>query len=310
MLVSTISQWPALADNQPPPLLKSTFSYTTPPNFEMPLVQVRMNNKLMGTFAIDTGTSNTVVTDKLAEKLGLTPALDFKDGQPYKVEGQLAQGVTLIPMQIANITFTRVDVLVVQEHRLTSVAGQPLNGIIGNNILSLFSIYFDFPRHQMTWYRGGLASDVLKAAGFERASVLPMTLQPDTDDYVVPVQLRQGSKSVQENLLLDTGGGTTTISKKSAQQFNLTIVANQVQKSFRGNFGVNATQLETIQVGNIEVTNKLVMYPSDDNSSFPSLLGVDILAGYQVLVDFPNKKMYIQSTVPLVKISKPLEKMP
>jgi predicted aspartyl protease len=301
LLVVTTGCPSALADDKPIQRQSSTFSYTTF-DVELPLVQVRMNNKLTGTFLLDTGANTSVVTDKVANKLGLTPQARYKDGKPYTVGGQAVKGITLTPMQIGPVNLAQVAVSVVPERSL-SLFSTPLDGIIGTNILSVFSVFFDFPRHQITlWYPAGLSAEEINNAGFDHASVLSMTSPLDTGDYLVPVQLRQGGRSVQEGLLLDTGGGVTVISKKSARQLGLDPASHTTQPSFRGSFVADRARLTALRLGDIEVEDKLVEYPSDDKSLFPSILGMDTLSGYRVLLDFPSKKMYIQAVVPSLNI--------
>lgn len=40
------------------------------------------------------------------------------------------------------------------------------------------------------------------------------------------------------------------------------------------------------------------------------ILGVDVLSGYHVLIDFGAKKMYIKSAVPQIRIGAPEDKKP
>lgn len=307
MLILSMSLRPALAESaaaqgKTPTRYKITIPYTTLRGL-LPLVPVRLNNKLTTTFLIDTGANMTVVTDKVAQKLGLTPAPALQDGHPLTMLGQPAKFVTLAPCQVGSFLLPNVDMIVVPEQSISSTTGQPVGGIIGSNILGEFSILIDGPRHQMTlWFPAGMTASDLKDAGMEGASVVPLTLPPDTGQFLIPIQLQQGTRVVHETVMLDTGAGPTVISKKAAQQLHLDVVLQHVQLSVRGNFIADAARLTALRIGDIEVTDKLVDYPDSDSSTFPSVLGMDVLADYRVLLDFPSQKMYIQSAMPSVKI--------
>ena len=111
-----------------------------------------------------------------------------------------------------------------------------------------------------------------------------MTSSLDTGNYLVPVHFHQGKRLVEESLLA------------------LDPLSHVAQPSLRGSFAAERARLTALRIGDIEVADKMVEYPSDDHSQFPPILGMDTLAGYRVLLDFPSKRMYIQYAVPSVNI--------
>jgi hypothetical protein len=62
----------------------------------------------------------------------------------------------------------------------------------------------------------------------------------------------------------------------------------------------NQTRVPTLTLGDIRLADRPVLYP--DKKDFPADLGMDILGGYKVLLDFPAHKMYLMPQTPLALV--------
>jgi hypothetical protein len=48
------------------------------------------------------------------------------------------------------------------------------------------------------------------------------------------------------------------------------------------------------------VLDRPVLYP--DKGDYPSLLGMDILKGYKILIDYPARKVYLMPNLPIAPV--------
>ena len=262
--------------------------------FELPLVRVRINQAVTGTFLFDTGTNVSLMTDTLAAKLGLKPQPLVKSGHPFLVAGQPSKFVTATSLRVGPMRLDAVQLILVNQRRLFLLAQHPLDGIIGTNILRSFPVLFDYPRRQITvWKPGGLTADELTAAGF--AAVVPIPIKDPSGEflYSVAVLLTNGGAKRQEDLLIDTGAERTMLSRQVAVDLALSPVGKPVPANFLdGSYPAFASTVGTLQTGSTSVNDLLVGYPADPVEE-RRLLGSDFLSPFCVLLDFPAGKLYL-----------------
>ena len=106
-----------------------------------------------------------------------------------------------------------------------------------------------------------------------------------------------------EDLALDTGSNTTQISDTAAQTLHLGIIGQQQQHNAYGTAMVGRASVETLRLGDLILSGTSVSVSSVTKIQ-SNLLGMDILSGYRVLIDFPGGKMYLQpNAVAIPKIT-------
>ena len=291
---------PLQAKTAPPPQVRTTFSFTPLPAWPVPLVPVQINGQTSATFALDTGTNFSAVTDTLAAKLGLVPKPYFQDGQPYQVLGKPADAVTLHTLQAGLFVFRQERVLVLPASGLSALLQQPIDGILGMDLLRHFAVEVDFPTRRITLLSpGGLSPSARQDAGFGEAVAVPLTLQSRTRLYLASGQLRNGENTGQENMLVDTGSGATAISSTLAGQLALVPVQSGGSTAMlSGTFPIDTARVPALDLGGLTVSNVPVVYPTQSGEKYGPLLGVDVLSQYRVLLDFPDKTMYLQAAPP------------
>lgn len=167
---------PARADAPASKRYRTTIPYT-PSKYGQIIVQVRLSGGLTGTFLLDTGSGSTCVTDTLAAKMGLSPVPAVgTDGKPVLLyAGKQAQMVTVPLLQMSNFRLLSTPCLVLSQKSLSPLVGQPLDGILGAGVLTIYPMYFDFLRHQITLFSPSpLTSDELRSVGMEDAADVPV----------------------------------------------------------------------------------------------------------------------------------------
>lgn len=300
LFISTVP--PARADTPASKRYRTTIPYT-PSKYGQIIVQVRLSSVLTGTFALDTGFGASCVTDTLAAKMGLSPVPAVgTDGGPVLLFGdKQAQMVTVPLLQMSNFRLLNSPCLVLSQKSLPPLVGQPVDGVLGAGVLTIYPMYFDFLRHQITLFSPSpLTSAELRSVGMEDATDLPVAdlSSNHRSAFACPIIMANGGERVQESLLVDTGAGGTLISEDTARQLKLQPISdNRNSPTLFGNIVVRQAYLPTLFLGSLSVNNLLLRYTPDISASFGTHIGMDVLSQFRVLLDYKQKKMYLKPIV-------------
>jgi predicted aspartyl protease len=269
-----------------------------------PLVQVTLNDRTQATFLLDTGTSDCCVTDVMAARLGLTPSLTGKAAAPFLMEGRQARSVPLT-LQVGCFRFSHYTTLVIKASRFPQVLGHPLDGILGMNLLRRFALILEPQSHRLVLTKPGrLTTEQRQGWGFHGASCLPLT-RTDNGLYEVSVGLGNGDRNARADLSIDTGAGTSVLSYTVARSLSLTPIRQGLTIPFgSGAFHGDLAAVPVLSLGrSMDTTSAglvgrdgIFLYSSRPESSrtSPHVLGMNILSGYSVLLDFPGATLYLQ----------------
>lgn len=180
------------------------------------------------------------------------------------------------------------------------------DGIVGANLLEHFAVLVDASQHQFgLCLPGNLYLKQVADYGLTQPYIVPITKKDDGNWYV-EAQVAANGMVTSENIALDTGSNTTQISDTAAQTLHLKIIGQQQQQNAYGTGIVGQASVGTLRLGNLTLFGTSVSVSPVTKNESP-LLGMDILSGYRVLIDFPAKKMYLQSNtaaaVPAITIA-------
>lgn len=292
-------------------------------NKNFPLVRVKINDTVSGTFTLDTGASFSIISDELANQLKLKRQTLLSQGKTVLLEGKPLNGVTLDKVDLGGFKFAKYMFGVLQKKRIALPTRQ-IDGIIGIDLLQNFEYSFDFSKHHIimlaparlvmptdgspqSYILGGLTPEEVSALGFSNAKSAPLGSAEDGRMYV-HAQIADSGKDESADLILDTGAGTTIISPSLAEQLNLKPLSENVESTgFPGIEYISTARVAQFQVGDLVLNNQLLDYSSQRiyDKNLPPAFGMDIMSKYQVLMDFQNKKIYFKpnpSVVPAVTI--------
>jgi predicted aspartyl protease len=139
--------------------------------------------------------------------------------------------------------------------------------------------------------------------GLTQPYVVSITKKEDGRWYV-EAQVANEGMTANEAMVLDTGSNITQISDTTAQILHLATTGQQQQHNSYGTDIVSQANIGTLRLGDLTLSGTTVSV-SPISISEPPILGMDILSGYRVLIDFPAKKMYLQpntAAVPAITI--------
>jgi predicted aspartyl protease len=121
------------------------------PSKPLILVDVHANGRGPFQFAIDTGTSTSVITPELAKQLGVETSpvgAGTTGGAPIDFFGGSLQSFQLGGAKIDNMAVVVADFFTI----LSAVVGVKLDGIVGYNFLRDYKIVIDYPGETLTLF--------------------------------------------------------------------------------------------------------------------------------------------------------------
>lgn len=290
--------------------------FTPVPGQGAPLVKVWINSQVEATFVVDTGTTNDLISQSLVNKLGLVShSALLPDGRPLLLEGRQPQAVTLTSLKIGgksgplNIQPFNGPVCVLPDQQLRVSADRSVDGLIGSGLLATFAVSLDFSAHTMMLvYPGSLTRAEAGYLGYCQPGGTNFPLMMDAEDVCsVQVGLENKGISRQVNLPLDTGSQMTTLPARVAQDLSLGPLRQIPQADHSSSIStVRETRPDALVLGEVRIVKPLINYA--ETADYTPRLGLDILSGYKVLMDFPAKMMYLQPIAPAVSLG-PARKM-
>ena len=266
-----------------------------------PVIQSMLNGTQPATFMVDTGGGFCILSPEMAHRLHLKrKSSTVDDGTPYRFQGKQVSAVSVSTIKFGNLTITinRGDFRILDDQNFMLFPNKNsddtlFDGIIGVNLLQQFAVLLDTSQNFLGLCSpGSLELNQLGPLGFTSVYIVPI-FQKDGLWYVT-VQLTNNGSSQSEDMVLDTGTNQTVISDTAATHLGLKIRDEQrTTNLYSNNVPVGDSSVDTLQIGGITLSGHAIgVAPVSDLE--PPRLGMDILSGYRVLIDFPGKKMYLQ----------------
>ena len=297
--------FPVASQADAPARQQATVNYRCLPGSSRILISVMLNGKTPATFMLDTGMWESVVSETLAKKMGLVPQPYLSaSGKPIIVMemGQQLNKIGIASLGIgegkAQLAFGPYTLAVMSEKEIVSVTGPGVDGMIGSDILRWTAVRLDCPQHQMTiWYPGDLTPAELISDGFDHAFVVPVT-DPDKNAlYWVQGQFQNKTSMDAPKMMVDTGSDGTIISASVANALNLTPDTTHKAGLLSGSVTLFQSKIPSVRFGSLTLHDFPVYY-YDKDGAYPISLGMDVLAGYRVMLDYTHGSMYLKSPVP------------
>ena len=262
-------------------------------------------------FMADTGAGFSVLSPEIAKQLNLTlkPAF-LNDGKPFLWKGEQGVAALVSSFKISNVSFTKVPFRVLPDQDFMLAPKAPddtrFDGVVGANVLEHFAVLMDASQHQFgLCLPGNLYRKQVADYGLTQPYIVPITKKEDGHWYV-EAQITNDGMTASEALVLDTGSNITEISDTTAQILHLKIIGQQQQVNSYRTRMVDISNITALRFGNLNLSGPSVVV-SPISTTEPPILGMNILSGFRVLIDFPGKKMYLQSNttaaVPTVTIA-------
>lgn len=267
------------------------------------IVPVRINDSDTLQFILDTGVSNTIITDPTAfrkQSLKLTRKMKINgagDGQNLTASVAIDNQISIGELRAShhNIVVLDEDVL-----RLSEYVGTPVHGIFGYEIFANFVVDVDFRRREIT-----LMEPRRYRYKRSKGDRYPITIQ-DTKAYTDAVSVCDGQKVMPLRVVLDTGAGHALLLDRSRWTEALPMPEKSIRAQLgRGLNGVihgSLGRIAKVRFGRYELANILASFP--DSASFGVKLldmperqgnvGCELLRRFHVTFNYPERYVVLK----------------
>lgn len=286
-----------------------------------PFINIKVNDKGPMRFVIDTGASLSVISDKMAERLGIRPVA--RGGNARAVGG--LGSFPIIYGLLNSITIGEIKIEMVPVY-IRTVHGTPdtpenerADGYLGLSVLSNFLVTIDYQAAILTLDRTtprnepeAVQNTALTSAGVESPQVdIPIR---STSGGLASAEAHLPYTSRPLNFIIDTGASATVISKNAVKRHNLeglklegmrfrVIGAAGVEE------GVEAIGLSTLTVNGLRQSNAraliLDLDAVNEASGFEQhgILGGDFLRHFRVELDLRRFRLHLTPQSPHIKVA-------
>ncbi len=267
------------------------------------VVPVTVNGSDTLRFILDTGVSNTIITDPKAlnlDKLKTTRKVKLTGaGEGAQLMASVAIGNSL---SMGALRASHQNLVVLDDGllKLSEYVGTPVHGIFGYEIFNNFVVSIDFQRREIMitqpkYYR------YRKSKGDK----YPIYIQ-DTKCYTDVVSVMAGDKAMPLRVILDTGAGHALLLDRGRSLAVMTmpdkVIRAQLGRGLNGVINGSLGRIEKIRFGRHELTNILASFP--DSLAFGMKLintpdrqgniGCELLRRFNVTFNYQEKYIVLK----------------
>ncbi len=262
------------------------------------VIPIQINDSPPLTFILDTGVNTTILTepaianffgfpiDEVVYVLGL--------GNEGIVEAGMSKGLTF---KMRGITGYNMDLIIIPEGVLTfsEYFGFPVHGIIGNDFFKKFPVRINYRANTVMIYR----EPTYRIR--RRSHVIPIEFENKKPYIDVFIKGDNTTKQDTLQLLLDMGASNPVFLNSTYKDFTEERIPSYLGKGLSGELKGEMGRLQRISIGEIDIEEPLVAYPSYDfmqtsNISFQweGILGAEILRRFHVIIDYQSSSLILR----------------
>ncbi|MEZ0486604.1 aspartyl protease family protein [Fibrella aquatica] len=267
------------------------------------VVKLRINNSDTLNFILDTGVSNTIVTDPLALKkqpLKLTRKIKLSGAGEggnlsaiVAIDNELSMGVMHASHQ--NMVVLEDDIL-----QLSEYVGIPIHGIFGYDLFNSFVVNIDFRNRELTLTQPKKYK--YKARHGDRYPIIIQNAKP----YLDVTALLSDQRTVPLRVVLDTGAGHALMLDGQSEICALPrpekLLRAQLGRGLNGVINGSLGRIEGLRLGRHKLHNVIASFP--DSSSFGMRIvnttdrqgnvGCELLRRFQVTFNYPEQYIVLK----------------
>lgn len=257
------------------------------------LLNARISDEFEARLVLDTGSPHNALRDTLARKLGEPrtglPEPEFQQGDLRTMSCYIANRVTTEGLEFENVPFIAMpDAMLDRRLKL------PIDGLLGTSVLRHHALLFDFGTRKLSVWPGGWVSrDERRAAGLDGAFSVPLTDLNGSFQYSVPVRIND---LFTVNSILDSGANASLVARPVAAHLGLQPLRVRASaRTVHGEGAMHAASVEALAIGGgpaVRPADGLMFWPRSSKDEGVTLLGLDVLSQFRVLIDFPAHRAY------------------
>ena len=262
------------------------------------VVPVRINESDTLRFILDTGVSNTIITDpSIFRKRPLTLTRKVKISGAGE-GGSLTASIAIDNrLSIGGLRASHHNLVLLDEDilKLSEYVGTPIHGIFGYEIFANFVVNIDFQRREIT-----LIQPDKYTYKKRKGDRYPITIQ-DTKAYTDALSVFDGEKNLPLRVVLDTGAGHALLLDRSRSTASMPMptksIRAQLGRGLNGVINGCMGRIQKVRFGRYELDNILASFP--DSMAFGMKLvdmperqgnvGCELLRRFNVTFNYPER---------------------
>lgn len=274
------------------------------------VVPVTINGSDTLRFILDTGVSNTIITDPRAfrtKPITLTRKVKINgagEGGGLTASIAIDNVLTMGGLRAAhhNLVILDDDIL-----HLSEYVGTPVHGIFGYELFANFVVNVDFQRREITLMKPEKYSYKKR-----KGDRYPITIQ-DTKAYTDALSVFDGQKNLPLRVVLDTGAGHALLLDRSRSSASMPMPVKSVRAQLgRGLNGViNGVmgRIQKVRFGRYELDNILASFPDSlgfgmklvDMPERQGNVGCELLRRFNITFNYPDRYIVMKPIRRLLK---------
>lgn len=274
------------------------------------VVKLRINESDTLNFILDTGVSNTIVTDPQALKrqpLQLTRKVKLSgagEGNNLTATVAIDNTLSMGAMRAAhqNIVILDEDIL-----HLSEYVGVPIHGIFGYDLFNSFVVSIDFGNRELTLTQPKRYT--YKPRFGDRYPIIIQNAKP----YLDVTAMLSGERTVPLRVVLDTGAGHALMLDGQSSVCALPrpekVLRAQLGRGLNGVINGSLGRIEGIRLGRHQLQNVIASFP--DSSSFGMRIvntadrqgnvGCELLRRFHVTFNYPEQYIVLKPVKRLLR---------
>lgn len=261
-------------------------------------IPVRVDGKGPYLFALDTGSTNSVIAREVSEELRIVAGARFH-ATGAGSDSSLASRVEKVEFGLPGpLVRSTTQAAVIAMSGLWPLIGRRFYGDIGYDVIQPFVVEIDYQRKILTLH------DPERYRGFVGGVTLPFRLFGSYDPQIDGQIVVAGRPPIPVRFTIDTGAGGTIVSSPLVDSYHLLDVVQKTvatQDTGIGNAQPTevAARLTAIRVGPYELRGPLVALSRDkmgslSNAAISVNLGGNILRRFTVIIDYSRNRLTLK----------------
>lgn len=254
-------------------------------------VPVRVNNGETTWFVLDTGSSETVISKPLAEKIGL--AFQWETGTGGVIRSMPVSTAKNVLLQLSAVEVLTNRVAIVDLSFMQQTLGRSVDGLLGYDVISHFVVQVDYEHHRVTFH------DPATFVPDRGSAELAIALLRDVPQVATKLLL-PGRAPIAVKCLIDSGAGSLILSpsfvgaNRVLESVGKTMTVSDLH--FGGESKEVAARIGWLQFGPYVLHQPVTVMPRDARGLLASpgvdgLIGGEILSRFTITFDYPNRRI-------------------
>jgi hypothetical protein len=249
-------------------------------------------------FALDTGSSNSIIASELASELGIKAGATFRSSGAGSDSNLAASVQTLDFVLPGGVTRSVGGGAAISMAGLWPLIGERIYGVIGYNVLRPFVVEIDYAGRQITLHDPA----AYRYAG--SGTILPARMYGSYDPQIEGEMVVPGHAPIAVRFTLDTGaGGAIVASPLVDKNHLLEAVGRAVSTQDKGVGGSVPTEvlarLSAFRIGPYGLKGPVVALSRDKHGSLANEaisvnVGGNILRRFTVIIDYAGKRVILE----------------